>query len=367
MIWATDFREETKTTSQGGGKGGGPKVKTTEHLYYASFAVALCEGPITGIGRIWADGKSDGPRRGDLALVPGRRGAGARSVHRGEDGRGGGAGLPRHRLRGLRGIAARPLRQPPAAALLRGVPPARRSRHRRGADARGHHDPGLGRVRLRDASASARTLAAARPSPRTSTPWPARTDIVVALDRLQAMAPAVESVSLVVAWFGDDLRAGACRLRPGVEVDDKATTPRELVGERRHPRRCLSRQRRRAGPAGLRRHAVRLRGGAGDPGDEGARAARDLLSLHPDGRARRQRPAEPVQRQRRRRPASPPSPGAGASPARRRRASPAPWTRPPPRPPRSRPSSARRRSRTSPSRAGASAGPAPPATGACGG
>ena len=58
IIWATDFREETKTTTQGGGKGGGGgKVKTTEYLYFASFAVALCEGPITGIGRIWADGK----------------------------------------------------------------------------------------------------------------------------------------------------------------------------------------------------------------------------------------------------------------------------------------------------------------------
>ena len=57
IIWATDFREETRTSRQGGGKGGGPKVETTEYLYYASFAVALCEGEITGIGRIWADGK----------------------------------------------------------------------------------------------------------------------------------------------------------------------------------------------------------------------------------------------------------------------------------------------------------------------
>ncbi len=58
IIWATDFREKTKTSTQGGGKGGkGGKVKTTEYLYYASFAVALCEGMITGIGRIWADGK----------------------------------------------------------------------------------------------------------------------------------------------------------------------------------------------------------------------------------------------------------------------------------------------------------------------
>ena len=55
---------------------------------------------------------------------------------------------------------------------------------------------------------------------------PDTTDIVVALDRLQAMAPAVESVSLVVAWFGTALRAGNCQIRPGVEVAAKITTPR---------------------------------------------------------------------------------------------------------------------------------------------
>ncbi len=44
---------------------------------------------------------------------------------------------------------------------------------------------------------------------------PDQADIVVALDRLQAMAPAVESVSLVVAWFGNDLRAGNCKVQAG--------------------------------------------------------------------------------------------------------------------------------------------------------
>ncbi|MGX0879862.1 phage tail tape-measure protein [Roseovarius sp. MBR-154] len=58
IIWATDFREEAKTSRQGGGKGSGPKVTTTEFLYFASFAVALSEGEVTGVGRIWADGKS---------------------------------------------------------------------------------------------------------------------------------------------------------------------------------------------------------------------------------------------------------------------------------------------------------------------
>jgi hypothetical protein len=59
IIWATDFREETETTRHGGGKGGGGGggTEVTEYFYFASLAVALCEGPITGVGRIWADGK----------------------------------------------------------------------------------------------------------------------------------------------------------------------------------------------------------------------------------------------------------------------------------------------------------------------
>ena len=95
--------------------------------------------------------QADGPLRRHLALVSGRRGADGRSVHRREDGRGQHARLSRHGLCGLRGTGALDLWQPPAAALLRGVPAARRSRHRRGADPRRHHDPGLGRVHLRDA------------------------------------------------------------------------------------------------------------------------------------------------------------------------------------------------------------------------
>lgn len=53
VIWATDFIEKKKT--DGGGKGGGSEVKT--YTYFANFAVALCEGEIDRIGRVWADGK----------------------------------------------------------------------------------------------------------------------------------------------------------------------------------------------------------------------------------------------------------------------------------------------------------------------
>ena len=153
IIWATDFREETETTRHGGGGkggGGGGGTEVTEYFYFASLAVALCEGPITGIGRIWADGKPMSLDGVTMRVHLGGEDQDARSVHRGEDGRGEHAGLPRHGLCRLRGAAARALRQPDAAALLRGVPADPRRRVGREPGARRHADPGLGRVRLRD-------------------------------------------------------------------------------------------------------------------------------------------------------------------------------------------------------------------------
>jgi hypothetical protein len=306
--------------------------------------------------------QADGPLRRHLALVSGRRGADRRSVHRREDGRGQHARLSRHGLCGLRGTGALDLWQPPAAALLRGVPAARRSRHRRGADPRRHHDPGLGRVHLRDAG---------DPQDRWRRDGAREPERAGRLHRHGGGAgPAAGHGArgrerqprggLVRRRSARGLLQGAAGRR-GVGQIDHA---RQLVGEWRQPRQCLPRQPRRSGPPRLWRHAVRLRGGAGDPGDEGARAARDLLSVHPDGRAARQHacrtriPTTPPRR------ASPRSPGGGGSPVRRRRASPGPWTRPPRPQARSRRCSARPRPPASASRARAS-WTGRPATGAC--
>ena len=57
VIWATDYVEHARRRSAGGGKGGGASATVTEYRYSVSFAVALCEGEITRIGRVWADGK----------------------------------------------------------------------------------------------------------------------------------------------------------------------------------------------------------------------------------------------------------------------------------------------------------------------
>jgi hypothetical protein len=49
-------------------------------------------------------------------------------------------------------------------------------------------------------------------------------DIVASLDALQALCPNLERVSLVVTWFGDDLRAGTCTMTPRVESNGKPSS-----------------------------------------------------------------------------------------------------------------------------------------------
>jgi hypothetical protein len=225
VIWATDFREETKTTTQGGGKGGGGggKVKTTEYLYYASFAVALCEGPITGIGRIWADGKLLDTAGISWRWYPGnetqtadpfiaaKMGAANTPAYRGtayvafEE-------LPLgdygNRLPQLSFEVFRPLADPDTAeGLTQAVTMI----------------PASGEFTY--ATTGIRKGSGGAQIPENLNALSDTADMVVALDRLQAMAPKVESVSLVVAWFGNDLRVGDCTIRPGVEVSEKTTSP----------------------------------------------------------------------------------------------------------------------------------------------
>ena len=225
IIWATDFREETKTTTQGGGKGGGGggEVKTTEYFYYASFAVALCEGPITGIGRIWADGKlldtagitwrwypGDESQTAD-PFIAAKMGTANTPAYRGtayvvfEDLPLGNYG---NRIPQLSFEVFRPLADPDTAeGLTQAVTMI----------------PASGEFAY--ATRGIRKGSGGSSEPENLNALTDTADLVVALDRLQAMAPKVESVSLVVAWFGDDLRAGNCKMRPGVEVTAKSTTP----------------------------------------------------------------------------------------------------------------------------------------------
>lgn len=244
IIWATDFREEVNTRRQGGGKGGGPKVTTTKYSYYASFAVAVCEGSeagpagtilfggengggggpagrgITGTGRIWADGEildlkdvtwrwysGDETQEPD-PFIAAKMGSDVTPAYRGtayvvfEDLPLAGFG---NRLPQLCFEVFRPLADPDTAEGL--VPAVTMI------PASGEFAYATSIVRKAEGGAENVNAMAGT------------ADMVVSLDRLEAMVPSARSVSLVVSWFGDDLRCGNCSIRPKVEMAEKATTP----------------------------------------------------------------------------------------------------------------------------------------------
>ena len=84
--------------------------------------------------------------------------------------------------------------------------------------------PGAGE-RAYDTRVQMRDLGGGATTPENDSAGRSTSDWSVALDDLKASLPNVDKVFLVVGWFGDDLRCGACTIRPKVEVANKVTKP----------------------------------------------------------------------------------------------------------------------------------------------
>lgn len=212
VIWASPLTETRHT--QGGGKGAGPRV--TEVGYRLSLALGLCEGPILGVGRVWADGEEISVDDLDLRIyhgtdtqlpdpviaaiegseAPAYRGIAYAVIEE--------LGLERwgnrvpqfsfevlRAAKGGKGMS----RQVEAVALI----PA--TGEYALATTPVSFDLGLGETRVAN-----RNLASGV------------TDFAQSLRGLRRELPRVGSVSLVVSWFGDDLRVNHCSIRPKVEA-----------------------------------------------------------------------------------------------------------------------------------------------------
>lgn len=230
IIWATKFREVATTTTQevGGGKGGGGggTVTQTTYSYFANFAVGLCEGPIDRIGRIWADGKPL-----DVTNIVMR-------VYRGTADQ-----LPDPLIEGVEGAGNAPAYRGTAHVVFENlalekfgnrIPQLNFEVFRRVSprDGSGVEDlvtaitviPGSGE-RAYDPVVHTRNLGGGATGPENKFAGQADADWTVAIDDLQASLPNVNTVLLVVGWFGDDLRCGHCAVRPKVEIANKVTAP----------------------------------------------------------------------------------------------------------------------------------------------
>jgi hypothetical protein len=220
VIWAARFRERRIERQAGGGKGG---QRTVEHRYSLSFAVALGEGPIDGIGRVWADGKPL-----DLTDI-------AMRLYRGTDDQ-----TPDPLIEAIevdapayRGCAYVVFEDLGLAGFGNRMPQLSFEVMRRpvgGGPALEDRLTGVCLIPGAGEFAHATDIVRRRegltrsPTENVNTAE-GRADLLVSLDQLQAQLPNLESVTLVVAWFGTSLDAGVCEIRPGVEQVGKSTEP----------------------------------------------------------------------------------------------------------------------------------------------
>lgn len=226
VIWATNFEEEVRTTteSSGGGKGAssdGGGVDRVEYRYYANFAVGICEGEISGLRRVWADGAEI-----DLSRYVTRfyRGSETQPVDALIAAHEGGDQAPAYR-----GTAYIVFDRLPLAAFGNRLPQLSfevyRSVEPFGEEIRGVVlIPGSGEF-VYSPEPVVRTFGYGGTRAENVHTLQGASDWQVAIDHLEDELPNAKNVSLIVSWFGTDLRAGHCAVRPGVDIAEKTTEP----------------------------------------------------------------------------------------------------------------------------------------------
>ncbi len=228
VIWADDLEEVVQTSSSGGGGkgvggggGGGTTTTTVNYSYYASFAVALSEGQLSGIEKIWADNQELDLSRLTYRLYPGSHDQ-----------------LPDSLIEARLGSADAPAYRGVAYVVFERLPlrdygnriPQLSFQVLRPVDSFTSKVksivmiPGSGEFVYAPEQVN-QSFGGGFFAPENVHTLQAKSDWAAAVDQLEISFPNLDNVSLVVSWFGTDLRADYCQLRPGVELASKTTTP----------------------------------------------------------------------------------------------------------------------------------------------
>lgn len=212
VIWATRFQEQVAVS--GGGKGAPSQPTVREYSYSVSLAVALCKGPIMRVGRVWADGNEVSKSDLNMRVYPGSEtqvpdpkieaveGAGHAPAYRGtayvvfDDLPLGPFGnrVPNFSFEVMRSGAGDLSEIVEAVALIPGT---------------GEYALSTTPVHFQDAPGRVRSANVHTPS--------GLTDFETSLEALREELPNAGATSLVVSWFGTDLRCGSCEVAPRVE------------------------------------------------------------------------------------------------------------------------------------------------------
>jgi hypothetical protein len=220
VIWATRFAQN-ETTARSGGKGAAKATTTTQFSYSVSLALAVSEGEITRIGRIWADGAEIAAETLNMRVYPGSQ-----------------SQLPDPKIAAVEGSDMAPAYRGIAYVVIEDLdlaPYGNRVpqfsfevvRAAQGTLIQDAPDlsrslravaliPGTGEYALATTPVHFEHGLGENVSANVNTPL-GGTDFAASIEALRQELPNCGSVSLIVSWFGDDLRCGMCSLRPKVE------------------------------------------------------------------------------------------------------------------------------------------------------
>ena len=223
VIWASQFTEKTTTT--GGGKGAPSGPSTTNYSYCVSLAIALCEGEISRIGRVWVDGAEASLEDFNLRIYPGSEdqlpdpkieaveGAGNVPAYRGIayvvfedlDLTAYGNRVPQFSFEVVRPEPTA-LAQASAPDLARGIQGVAMM-------------PGTGEYALATTPVRFEKEPGVSTFANVNSPL-GKTDFAASVETLDGELPNCQTTSLIVSWFGSDLRCGQCQVAPKVEQSE---------------------------------------------------------------------------------------------------------------------------------------------------
>ena len=240
VIWATDIKEvRTETTSTqtsgGGGKGGGGKTTTSQttvsYNYFVTLAIAICEGELDEVIRVWADSKV--LTEDILSSSQGKYNAHLGSESQGVDDILA-KYLPAGTIPAYRGTAYVVIEDFPLAEYGNRIPNFTFEVRRTLKFTPSVEDkikdvvmiPGAGEMVYGTQIQTKQDGYFAGGGVFTPSSdkqfinmhnYDGKADVLVAIDQMQGILPNLEWVALVVTWFATSTDAGACEIVPKVE------------------------------------------------------------------------------------------------------------------------------------------------------
>ena len=246
LIWSSKFEEHIATSNSGGGKAtGAPKVTSRTYTYSVNVAFAVGEGVVDKIGRIWADGQEIEQGGLNMAFYPGDE-----------------AQMPDPTISAIEGLENASSYRGTSYVVFENlqladfgnrIPQLNFEVFRKAQPEHYTVDdpsqdiqgvcliPGTGEYSLATARVDMDGDFADGKIVNVNTTRGA-TDVFHALEDLRTEVPNAKSVSLVVSWFGDDLRCSDCTLTPRVEQNevDGNSMPWRVSGETRFTAQTVS-------------------------------------------------------------------------------------------------------------------------------